>query len=164
MALLHVSVIALFAAYALVDPLPALRPRKVTFASTDPIAATSFLLSLFGDDGIVHATADGPTKGNATCSVIKWIGFTEGHGLPCTAGSCGYQLHFVQDSRKRTGPMSLQMLRGYIESLHLGGSPASGGTWGTRAWQYDEFANSHVALAVRSLDGVVRKLRRAPNN
>ena len=118
--------------------LPALRPRKNTIACADPLAAQDFTLKYIG--GLwTEQKVDG---GDGSCADIKWVNFSPWD--PDNKNNTQFHWHFVETSRKPTGPMSLIQLHGYMEWLHgnlsLANNPA------------DELADSHMTLSAGSLD------------
>ena len=114
--------------------LPALRPRKNTIACADPLAAQDFTLKYVG--GLwTDQLVDG---GNGSCANIKWVNFSPDD--PHNANNTQFHWHFVETSRKPTGPMSLVQLHGYQEWLH--------GDLSAAANPADELADMHMTLSL----------------
>ncbi len=88
--------------------------------------------------------------GNGSCATIKWVDFTPWDST--NANNTQFHWHFVETSRKPTGPMSLVQLHGYLEWLHGNLSAASEID--------DEMADSHMTLAAGSLDPFAQLYRR----
>ncbi|KAH8057995.1 hypothetical protein JL722_6541 [Aureococcus anophagefferens] len=131
---------------AAVSALPALRPRKNTIACADPLAAQDFTLKYVG--GLwTDQLVDG---GNGSCANIKWVNFSPDD--PHNANNTQFHWHFVETSRKPTGPMSLVQLHGYQEWLH--------GNLSEAANPADELADMHMTLAAGSLDPFAELYRR----
>ena len=131
---------------AAVSALPALRPRKNTIACADPLAAQDFTLKYVG--GLwTDQLVDG---GNGSCANIKWVNFSPDD--PHNANNTQFHWHFVETSRKPTGPMSLVQLHGYQEWLH--------GNLSAAANPADELADMHMTLAAGSLDPFAELYRR----
>ena len=118
--------------------LPQLRPRKNTIACADPLAAQDFTLKYIG--GLwTEQLVDG---GDGSCATIKWVNFSPDD--PKNVNNTQFQWHFVETSRKATGPLSLVQLHGYQEWLH--------GNLSEAANPADELADMHMTLAAGSLD------------
>ena len=131
---------------AAASALPALRPRKNTIACADPLAAQDFTLKYVG--GLwTDQLVDG---GNGSCANIKWVNFSPDD--PHNANNTQFHWHFVETSRKPTGPMSLVQLHGYQEWLH--------GNLSEAANPADELADMHMTLAAGSLDPFAELYRR----
>jgi len=126
--------------------LPALRPRKNTIACADPLAAQDFTLKYIGGEW-TEQLVDG---GNGSCATIKWVDFTPWDAA--NVNNTQFHWHFVETSRKPTGPMSLVQLHGYLEWLH--------GNLSQAANPADQLADSHITLAAGSLDAFAALYRR----
>ncbi|KAH8068975.1 hypothetical protein JL721_6172 [Aureococcus anophagefferens] len=88
--------------------------------------------------------------GNGSCANIKWVNFSPDD--PHNANNTQFHWHFVETSRKPTGPMSLVQLHGYQEWLH--------GNLSEAANPADELADMHMTLAAGSLDPFAELYRR----
>ena len=112
-------------------------PWKMTFASSDPAAAAAFVVRALGGT-VIAPSADL----NQSCGTVRWLALPKG-GSGANDDTDGFQLHFVYNPRKRTGPLTVERFEKYLSQLHGNLSAINGS-----AALYDQWLDSHVALLV----------------
>lgn len=120
-------------------PVGALTPSHHSFNSRAPEVAQKFLLT-YTDAVAIEPGDDVHEYGNGTCALLKWVQFTE---------QPRYQIHFVDNWRKRDGPLSTSLLEDYWTRLH--------GNLTDLAVE-DDFMGNRMGFATKDLTPIRKKL------
>lgn len=118
-------------------------PWKMTYASTDPARARDFSIKYLG------AVDFGRPRG--TCGDIQWVLWplakVQGSGAAGFAREASHlHAHFVLQSRRPTGSLSIADYERHCSALHKGLAP------------HDAFVHSRITLEAANLDPMIEQL------